>query len=353
MPKKVKAEDIKCKNCGGELIFDPKTQDLLCENCNSTLSFEKSQEYEKHSINDDQTSLVEYKKWIEENKFISCENCGANIILNKFEFSQKCPYCGSPFVVESNNLPGLKPDTVIPFMFDEETAAKKFRDGVKNKFLVPKTFKKQLPWNKVLGFYIPSFCFDARSFSTYVGTISKTEQINGKMHTKTRMISGKKSLFHENVTVEASSKLSQWQLSSLLPYNHSKSFKFDENFIRGYVVEHYDTSLEDSVKSSQNIMHQEIRSSILRDYRYDFVSSLNIDSTYSDEKFLYKLLPVYKFEYEYKGKKCETFMNGQTGKIGSGLPKSGLKITFLIIIPILIIIASIVCFLIFNYDIMK
>lgn len=349
MAKKIKAEDIKCKNCGGELIFDPKTQNLLCENCNSVFPFEKSQEYEKHAINDDQSSLTDYKQWIEENKFICCENCGARIILNKFEFSQNCPYCGSPFVVESNNLPGLKPDNIIPFSFDEEDASKKFKNGVKNKLFVPKAFKKKLPWNKVLGFYIPSFCFDANSSSTYKGILSRTEMRDGKTYTYTKLIAGKKSLSHKNISIEASSKISQSQLNSLLPYDHTKVFKFDENFIRGYVVEHYDSSLEESFKKSQDIMKQQIRSDISKGYPYGVIVSLDLDTKYSDEKYVYKLLPIYKFEYEYKGEKYQTFMNGQTGKIGSGLPKSKIKIAlFIIILIILIIVVPIICFFLMN-----
>ena len=49
------------------------------------------------------------------------------------------------------------------------------------------------------------------------------------------------------------------------------------------------------------------------------------------------MLPVYTFEYEYKKKKYITIMNGQTGKIGKGLPISPLKVSLVVILVILVI----------------
>jgi len=54
-------------------------------------------------------------------------------------------------------------------------------------------------------------------------------------------------------------------------------------------------------------------------------------------KFAHYLLPVYKCDYKYKNKNYTTLMNGQTGKVGGGYPKSGVKITFFVLMIIAII----------------
>jgi len=41
-------------------------------------------------------------------------------------------------------------------------------------------------------------------------------------------------------------------------------------------------------------------------------------------------LPIYNFEYKYNKKTYITQMNGQTGKVGHGLPISGWKVGILI-----------------------
>ena len=52
-------------------------------------------------------------------------------------------------------------------------------------------------------------------------------------------------------------------------------------------------------------------------------------------------MPVYTFEFMYKDKKYITYMNGQTGKVGSGLPISKVKVAFGIILSVLIVLIPI------------
>ena len=70
-----------------------------------------------------------------------------------------------------------------------------------------------------------------------------------------------------------------------------------------------------------------IKSSILSEYNYTNVVKLDINTSYLDRKYSYTLLPVYTIEYEYKKKKVINIMNGQTGRIGKGLPVSPLKVS--------------------------
>ena len=55
---------------------------------------------------------------------------------------------------------------------------------------------------------------------------------------------------------------------------------------------------------------------------------------------------MYKFEYDYKQKKYVTYMNGQTGKIDSKLPKSAGKITLIVLLILLFVVGPIVLALI-------
>lgn len=336
MTKQLKSSTQKCKSCGGDLVFSPSQQNLLCTKCGNTYDFEKIKNFKKHDISEAGVSKFDKAEWQKENKVIACKACGAKIDLNNLEFTATCPYCKSTSVAETSELPGIPPDAIIPFKFDEEEASKKFAEIVKKKKFVPNSLKKKIPKTSIQGVYIPAFTFDADTDSNYKGVLYQNIEhtdSKGRTYTTRRYfpISGNKKLEHRDVMIEASSKLNQKKLTEILPFDNEDVYKFDKSFVRGYSVEHYDTDTVESHTQARNIIDSRIRSAILSKYSYDGVSSLTINTKYYNEKFLYRISPIYTFEFDYKEKKRIVLMNGQTGKLGKGLPKSGWKITLLVL----------------------
>jgi hypothetical protein len=68
------------------------------------------------------------------------------------------------------------------------------------------------------------------------------------------------------------------------------------------------------------------------------IDNLKMNTTYTNEKYSYYLLPVYKFEYTYKKKTRRAYLNGQTGAVGGDLPTSALKIGLAIGIGLLALV---------------
>lgn len=328
----------KCDNCGGGMIFSPKSQGLECEHCKSVKQFEKNKEYIKHNLKDKPTSFEGYKKWKEENKVLKCETCGAQVILHNLEYSGTCPYCGSSYVSETKNLPDMAPDAIIPFKFDEEEATLRFKTGVKKKFFVPRAFKKKISADKVKGIYIPTFSFDANTQTTYSGRLSRTETYGKNTTVKQFNIAGTQDLNIVDEMIETSSHITQNELKKLLPFNMNEAYKFDENFIRGYVVEHFETAFEACYSDAKKAMMQTIKSTILSRYNYDSVISFSMQPNFFDEKYTYRLVPIYQFEYKYKNKPYITKMNGQTGKIGGGLPISPWRVMLVVLLVVAFIV---------------
>lgn len=330
MKKIEKCVEAKCSGCGGNLLFSPASQDLVCERCSSHFQIKNGGEIIPHDYVEGKNSK-DNSDWVGEGRMFKCKACGGEVSLQGHEISNICPYCGSGYVSEIASLAGLKPDCVIPFAFDKESGAKKFKEGVQKKFFLPSAFKKDLPKSKIYGLYVPCFSFSGEAKARYKGTLAEDvvrENGKGETFTQTRHfpIFGEEDIPFDNITVEASQKLTQKELSSISPYNHERSCKFDDGYLRGYYVEHYSDSLDSSHDEAKKILQRNARNQILSKYSYDRVVSLDINMSYSNEKYLYKLIPVYKFEYSYKKKKYLTCMNGQTGKIQGNLPKSGWKI---------------------------
>ena len=331
---------VQCDNCGGGLFFDPKTAGLKCKNCNSLFPFSKQRDLLKNDFVD---SSIQNRNWSQESRVFHCDSCGAEIIVTGYDVTTVCPYCGNGYVSKVDKLPGLKPDKVVPFKLDETQAQELFQKGVKKHFFAPSVIKKKIPESKIRGLLIPSFLFDSNTISSYDGVLEKvttTTDSKGRVQRNVRRFSikGTKKLSFNDIVVESSSKFEQSQVNSLLPYNLNESYHFDYNFLRGYFVEHYQDSLDVCFSKAKVAMDSKIKSSILSEYNYTNVVKLDINTSYLDRKYSYTLLPVYTIEYEYKKKKVINIMNGQTGRIGKGLPVSPLKVSLTVISGIIIIV---------------
>lgn len=343
---KIEANLKKCKNCGGNLAFSPSLQSLYCESCETTEKIDTELLTTKHEYND-----MDNQKYVTGGKgYIKCENCGSSVETNGNDLAVKCPYCSTPLVVQSQTS-SFSPDFIIPFKFDKNQAGEMFRNGVKKKFFLPNAFKKKPPIDKIESFYFPAFSFDEDTFTNYSGKLAsdRTERTaDGKVVTTTtyRTISGTKTMNHENVFVETSSNLTQEELNFILPYGTRQLYKYDDRFVMGYSMEKISTSLEECKNSADKIVDQEIRNSILSGYSYDRVVFLNTSTQRSNIKYAYGALPVYRLTYKYKNKEYKTLLNGQTGKVGGGLPKSKVKITLTVLLILLLIIGiPLLCYL--------
>lgn len=345
MTENTNKKQNKCKNCGGNLVFSPATQNLFCEKCLTYKQIKHSLQVEKHNLN---KALKSNEKTTNEtDRFVNCPNCGNKINLDKFEISKDCTYCGSSIVAQDVSIISKKPDGIIPFAFDKKQASEKFVENVKKQFWAPRKFKKQPPERVIEGDYIPSFAFNTDVVYTYKGMLYNertVEHRNGHSDTVRDYfkIAGEDSTHYDNILVESSSKISQHNINGILPYDYSKVYKYQDAYISGFVVEKYDKSVSNCLKTYDNLLTERLRRDILSQYSYDGVDYLHIKKTTYDETYSYNIVPLYKFTYSYKKKQFVTYMNGQTGRIDKNIPKSGWKIFFIIVLPIILITCGII-----------
>ena len=335
----LKSNEYNCKNCGYVLHFSPQDKALKCEKCKSTYPLPYEKQFSKHNYEQNSKEDANRNNWINDNKVFKCNNCGSSIIANKYEISNTCPYCGTNLVLDKNSLPGLKPDLIVPFVFNKANASERFLANVRKKFFVSGAFKKHLPENKIKGTYVPSFTFSMQTKTTYTGVLRKGEQYQDKTVYTNFPISGTLNKKYNEIMVESSSKIKQSQINEILPYDLTRAVKYENGFILGYTVEHYADTLKTCEEIARTIISKLIRKDILSKYTYTSVVSFTPKTDYSNKEYSYVLVPIYKFEYTYKNKPFVTYMNGQNGKIDNNLPKSIPKIvlTFLVIILIILL----------------
>ncbi len=342
---KIDSNQDKCQTCGGILRFSPDDMALKCVSCSNLEKIDIKKDVIKHIYGTDEQKTKEYNEFTKQNKVFKCSSCGSNIVLNTLEVSKTCPYCSSPCVIDKTEKIGLKPDGIIPFKFGKEKARELYKKGIKKKWFIPNVFKKTPPIDEMKGVYVPTFLFDANAFTSYSGRLgtSRTDA-RGRTYTSYRNISGTYKSSHKDVLVETSSKLDQITFNSINPFNIKEVVSFNSSFILGYSVEHYNQKLDVCKNLADNIMKNKIKALILSQYSYDTVASFYQKTTFSEEKYSYFIVPTYQVNYKYKDKNYTTFMNGQTGKVGSGYPKSAVKITFFVLFIIAIIVGIILAF---------
>ncbi len=328
-----------CSSCGGKVEFDPDSKGLKCVKCGNVYKIDSKKKTTKRPIQDKENEEG-FREWQTSGRCFHCQNCGAQLILNNLEMSNTCQYCHTSSLVPYEQLPGLKPDAVLPFKISKAKASETFKANLRKKWFLPNKFKKNIPLADIGATYISSFNFAYHTYSLYHGIEHYTVTVtrNGQTHTESRSrpISGHLDYQFDNVVVEASDKLDQYEIMQILPFNFNEGYEYNSGFIKGYNVEYYNLNATQAFEKSKKIADSEIENMIAS--RYNSVSNLSVKTNFSNELYNYSLLPVYFVSYKYKDKEYRNLMNGQNGAIGGKLPRSGVKITFTVLLSLLLVI---------------
>lgn len=324
----------KCKNCAGQIIFNPSKKGNECKNCGSVFSVRYNKEFKKNSF--DQAADLDKEKLNRELKQLTCNSCGASILIKKNQFQAKCAYCGRPALAEFNKYKLTNIDSVVPFSFGKAEALEIFRSKVSRKAFCNKKIFKKMSEKDLVGAYINAFVFDFAVTATYSGVFSYTRTVTdseGNTTTRTiiKHVNGTHNATFENLTVEANSNFSQADLKSIEPFEYGSAVCFCNDFMNGYMLEYKDSSFNDCLNQAEQIINSKIKTALLRKHNCERIVSIDLSLTYLNKKYNYCLLPVYFFTTtdKKKNKSHKVVMNGQTGKVGK-LPLSAGKILSLV-----------------------
>lgn len=330
----VESDTFKCPGCGNFLKYDPDCGKLKCDYC----GVEKDVPVPTEPMELYYTSLSEqgFSGWGEV-KCIQCPVCGAKTMLEKYQTVTVCPFCGAPNVVESDEVPGLKPNAILPFRISETKAHAGLQKWMSKKFLAPSNLKKTAKTSKMSGVYVPSWTFDSNVYATYEARLGKTYTVtvgSGKnRRTETRVrwyhVSGSINSFFDDVLIGASTKLTQKQLTKLGGFDTKNSIQYEEEYLSGYSAERYSQGLDASWEAAKDIMIDNVRSQIRNRYPdADRVDYINVSPVFNETKYKYVLAPIWASSYRYKGKDYGFVVNGRNGRTVGKAPLSPLKTFF-------------------------
>lgn len=336
----------KCPNCGGETVFDAKSQKTKCLYCGGTFDISSDGVASEQDID---SLLTQATVWKDADVY-SCQTCGARQIISKQDVAQVCPFCGTTHIIKTEELPGLKPQGVVPFKMPIEQVASCAQKWVRKRFFAPRAFKKSATPENIHGVYNPVFTFDTETKSTYEGRLGKTVRTDKGSYTKYFHVSGDINVNFDDFLVQASSSITTSTLTKIAPFSTNNAPVFTDKYLRGFKASTYNKDGKKCWEEGKDLMGDKIESKILSRYTYDVKDYLNVKTAFLKQKYKYLLVPVYVGHHTYKGKLYNFYVNGENGKVTGKTPLSPLKVTLAVIFGILFVAGIIFLSMYFGGD---
>lgn len=347
------ATDVtKCPACGANMVYDSVRGKLYCEHCDTVVEVHARTSEEQ----DFERLLSRTDEWGAETHVFRCENCGAQEVLADGEIAKKCPFCGTTNIVRTDELPGLRPNGVVPFSIAKDDAIRRVRRWARKKLFAPRRFRKEADPENVNGMYMPAFSFDTSADAWYSGVLGKyhyrTKRVNGRTvqerYLVTFPIRGNYSMFFDDILIQASDKIGQKSLNALQPFDTNESKEYRKEYLSGYTAGQYSKDGLACWEEAKGVIHGRLRSAILAGYHYDTVVSFNLDFHCRNTTYKYLLLPIYVGHCSWKKKLYHFFVSGHNGKVTGKAPVSPLKVGIAVLLGAAVVAGLVFLFLWLN-----
>lgn len=326
-------QEYKCPSCGGAIRFDSSIQKMKCPYCGTELEMESLLALDEELNNDLGDSIKwdkpEEKYWedkeIDNMVVYGCKSCGGEIAGDSNMAATSCPYCGNPVVIMGKFKGELKPDYVLPFKLDKETAKKALYSHMKGKRLIPKIFMDENRIEEIKGIYVPFWLFTADVDTRIRCKATKVRFWSDKNYDYTMTsfysVVRRGNMSFTNIPVDGSSKLDDDLMESIEPYDFKDTVNFQTSYLAGYYADKYDMTSGETIDRANERIKKSAESSILSTIKgYDTVVPESKSVKIDNGETKYALLPVWLLSTTWNGEKYTFAMNGQTGKFVGDLP---------------------------------
>ncbi len=272
---------------------------------------------------------------------ISCESCGAQVVVEPLERTSRCPYCDSPSVIDRPATRD-RPDPVfgIGFAVDRRQAEGLVRGFLGRRRLAPFGLARAAA-EKVEGVYVPAYLYSAVADSRYAARIGEdywvTETVrDSKGRTSTRRrratelcdLQGPHRIYLGDVVVTASRGVSNDELESAEPYNLEELRRYTPGLVAGWSAEEPSLTREECLALARREATAKVGRLLRAFMPGDSVRGLDHRSDFEMESADLTVLPLWVFAMRYAADQppVRVLVNGQTGKVSGTVPTSWKKV---------------------------
>ncbi|WP_415184933.1 primosomal protein N' (replication factor Y) - superfamily II helicase [Phaeovulum sp.] len=347
-----------CESCGADLRFAPGETQLVCDHCGHIQEI-------PHATGRGTTQLVELdlaaalraelpELEVEEQRTLSCPNCGSLIALAGAIHASECPFCATPVVADTGTKRLIKPQGVVPFVLKETEARAALGRWLGRLWFAPSGLTKYARrGRKMTGVYAPYWTFDAQTRSQYQGqrgdyyyeTETVMVRVNGRTERRQQQVrkvrwhrvAGRVARAFDDVLIYAARSLPTPYADALRPWDLAKLRDYRPDYLAGFEAEGYTVELREGHYLARAEMAHVIASDVRRDIGGDEQRVDRVDTVHSDETFKHILLPIWTAAYKYRGRSFRFVVNGQTGAVQGERPWSAWKIAFAVTVVVIVI----------------
>lgn len=333
-----------CEQCGGPV----ETMDRFCGACGA-----------------EQPVMATVIESPVRQKFLRCENCGAEVAIDPDQRSYTCTFCDSNYVVEftPDQSHRQAPEFVIGFAITPEQAMERFRQWLgRSAWFRPSDLKYSSIADKLKGVYLPFWSFSMLARSRWAVSIGEhwyrtetyTTVENGKTVTKTRTVQetewwnldGQHHQYYSGYLISGSRGLGQTDAVQIQPFHLAAAKRYEPYFLAGWLSEEYSIEREAALEVSQKAFFRREHDNIEAFLPGDTFRDLHVETSFEEVNSDLVLLPVYLLNYRYRNKLYRFLMNGQTGKVAGSKPMSWQKVVLTVLGAVVL---AIVCLLLLGW----
>jgi hypothetical protein len=137
--------------------------------------------------------------------------------------------------------------------------------------------------------------------------------------------------FFDDELVPASRGVHEERLRQIEPFPTKELVAYNAGFLSGWVVERYQIDLIAAAREAREEMDTKMERLCSGEVPGDTQRNLQVESDYSGQTFKHILVPIWLLTYNYGARNFQVVINGYTGVISGGYPKSWVKITLAVI----------------------
>lgn len=290
---------FKCKNCGGNSVWNPDKKAMWCPHCDSADSQER----------------------LDTEHMTNCTNCGAPLDnVGEFTSALKCSHCGSYIILKDRVEGSNRPDLILPFEISKEKAVQILKKEFGRKLLTPDSFLSQSTLECLEGSYVPFWLYDYLANVDYEGKATKVKVFKSGNYEITEtshyQVIRKLNVNFDKIPVDASKRMANDIMDLMEPYEYKALLNFEEKFMSGFqgeVVNFSDTEEESRAQErAKKDVDMLLNESITG---YTTCVPIHKNIRFNKTKAHFALMPVWVYRYKFRGKEYIYHVNGQTGKV--------------------------------------
>lgn len=300
---------FKCKNCGGNVVYEPGRGQMYCPHCES----------------------IESQDVLKGSSMTQCVNCGAPVEVKDYLSAAKCEHCGSYLVFDERVEGVYEPHMILPFRVNKDAAVEAMNREFSKRLFTPSDFMSTKSLEQMEGIYVPFWLYDYQAEYDFQGegtkvrrwTSGNTEYVETSYYEVIR----KMNVDFDKIPVDASYAMEDGIMDLMEPYSYQELIGFEPKYMSGFYGEIYNQGapeLEGRAQVKARNASKEMMQASLREY--GTVRPYRDDLKLARDGVNYALMPVWKYVYQYKGQTYQYHVNGQTGKVIGITPISKEKV---------------------------